>query len=80
MSKPTLLANKIIKQMVEHLFSDGVPLTFEDYTAIRTVFRRLGGSWAAVDQGDFQQIEKLSRIVTAWGLMPEHRDQKEKVI
>jgi len=75
-----MMANKVIKQMVEHMFSEDVPLQFKDYMAIRAVFRHLGGLWVSIEQGDVQQIEKLSKIVIAWGLMPEHQNQKDQVV
>lgn len=79
-TEPTHLANKVIKQMVEHLFGDLPEPQFEDYMAIRAVFRRLGGSWAALGQGDNKQIDTLSRVVIAWGQMPGRKTREEKVI
>ena len=77
---PIILANKVIKQMVEHLFSDVPAPSYDDYMAMRTVFRRLGGSWMAISQGDTRQLDVLQRVVIAWGQMPGRKSKEERLV
>ena len=77
---PSQLANKVIKQMIEHLFADGFVVENQDYMAIRVAFRRLGGAWEALVDGDTAQITLLEKVITAWGKLPGHKKQSDEAI
>jgi hypothetical protein len=44
------------------------------------VFRRLGGSWMAISQGDTRQLDVLQRVVIAWGQMPGRKSKEERLV
>ena len=77
---PSQLANKVIKQMIEHLFTDDMVVEKQDFLAIRTVFRKLGGTWEAFIDGDNAQIDRLSQIVAAWGQMPGRKKHSDDLL
>lgn len=64
---PIVLANRIIKQFSDHLLAGAANPEDRDYQVMRVVFRRLGGNWQAVYNGDIQQIKMLEKVVTGWG-------------
>jgi hypothetical protein len=78
--QPKVLANKVIRQLVQHMVSGQLELSWEDYTAIRVVFRQCGGSWDQLIQGNIQTVELLKTIVTAWGQSPQRKQEMERVI
>lgn len=78
--KPTLLANKIILQMVRHMVSEQVPVTGRDYSAIRIVFRQCGGRWERIMDGDQVHLELLKTVTTAWGQLPETQAASDRLI
>ncbi len=49
----------------------------EDYTALRVVFRKMGGSWAMIADGDITNARLLARIVKKWGKMPGRKCKSE---
>jgi hypothetical protein len=67
---PNQLANRIIRQLVDHLFGEGMVVRKADYQALRVVYRQMGGSWASLVDGSNTAIGLLEKIVTAWGQMP----------
>lgn len=76
---PRIFANKVIKQLVSHMFADGFKLKSSDYEAIRVTFRKLGGSWIQLGLGDMAQLGLLQKVVTAWGSLP-HEKKSDSVI
>ena len=70
---PKQLANKIIRMLVDHLFTEDMVVEKNDYSAIRVVFRQMGGSWCGIDDGVPGQVDLLTKIVTSWGMMPTRR-------
>lgn len=78
--KPSVLANKVVLQLIHHSVSEELAPTWEDYASIRVVFRRCGGSWAALMNGDHRQLELLRQIVAAWGQMPIRKVELKRVI
>lgn len=74
---PKILANWIIKQMVEHMLADAPELESKDYMVIRTVFRSAGGQWSLITGGDTKVLELLKNIVSAWGQMQGPKKQSE---
>lgn len=77
---PSQLANRVIKQMIEHLFTDDLLVEKQDYLAIRTVYRSLGGTWEAFIDGDNVQINRLSQVIAAWGQMPGRKKQSDDLL
>jgi len=67
---PSQLANRIVRQFIDHLFGDDMISNREDFLAIRTVYRQMGGTWQAIDSGSKEAIAILEKIVIAWGQMP----------
>jgi len=74
---PKILANRVIKQMVEHMLADAPELEGKDYMVLRTVFRSAGGEWSAITYGDTKHLDLLKDIVTAWGKMQGPKKQSE---
>lgn len=77
---PSVFANHVIKQMVDHSFGGDLELDYQDYMVIRTVFRRCGGSWGLLCTGDLLSLSLLGKIVVAWGQMPERKSTSDRVI
>lgn len=81
MEKPPLIfANRVIRQLVDHQFSDGMLIEPADYASIRVVFRQKGGSWESLWHGDFKQLESLNSIVLAWGKMPGRKSTSDILV
>ena len=78
--QPKVLANKVIRQLVQHMVSDQLAPSWEDYASIRVVFRQCGGSWDNLIQGDIKTVELLKTIVTAWGQMPARQIELKRVV
>lgn len=67
-SRPPLeFANRVIRQFVDNLFGDSIAVIPEDYTTMRVVFRKLGGSWELVSRGDAKHIQRIVQVVQSWG-------------
>lgn len=70
---PRIFANKVIKQLVSHMFADGPKLKAKDYDAIRVTFRTLKGSWDQLGHGDLKQLELLQQVIAAWAALPREK-------
>lgn len=77
--QPRVFANKVIKQLIEHMFADDFKVKGPDYDSIRVVFRHLGGSWDQLGLGSLEQLELLQKIVTGWSQLP-HEKKSDRVI
>jgi len=77
--QPSIFANKVIRQLVEHLFADGFKIKADDYAAIRVVFRSLGGSWDQLGLGSMAQMDLLTKVVTGWSKLP-HEKKSDRVV
>jgi hypothetical protein len=77
--QPRIFANKVIRQLIDHLFADGFKVKANDYAAIRVVFRTLGGSWDQLGLGSMQQMDLLQKVVTGWSKLP-HEKKSDRVI
>lgn len=64
--KPKQFANQIIQQMVQHAAAGDTPLAARDYSSIRVVFRRLGGSWEEFAGGNHQHMDLLKNVISSW--------------
>lgn len=78
--QPRVLANKVIRQLIQHMVSEKLEPTWEDYAAIRVVFRQCGGAWDALMQGDIEAMTRLKSVVAAWGRMPERQIELKRMI
>lgn len=76
---PKIFANRVIKQLVEHMFADGFKVKAKDYMAIRVVFRTLGGSWDQLGLGSMKDLDLLQQVVTGWSKLP-HEKKGDAVI
>jgi hypothetical protein len=70
---PLVFANRVLKQMIEHLYGEDMLIKQADYKALRTAFRWSGGSWDEIGHGNIQHIEALQKFIKAWGDMPERK-------
>jgi hypothetical protein len=77
---PKLLANKVIKQFVQHLLGEDMVIDPADFMAIRTVFRWAGGSWESLANGDVLMLELLQKIISAWGKMDERVSESDREV
>lgn len=62
---PLLFANKVIHKFVANLLAREI--TGRGVEAIRLVFRRCGGQWVRIVEGDPVHTGLLIRLVQAWG-------------
>lgn len=77
---PSIFANKVILQFVQHILAEDMVVEPEDYLVIRLVFRWCGGSWAALADGDVVMLELIQKIVSAWGKLPERKKESDTVV
>jgi hypothetical protein len=77
---PIVFANKIILQMIQHMMADDMVVEPRDYTAIRLVYRKCGGSWSEFSEGDADQFELLRSVIQAWGRLPGRQRAKDLVV
>lgn len=68
---PLVFANKVVQQFANNFLGDTV-LKPNDYTVIRTTFRKLGGSWFELCHGNIDHLLMLSKVVKAWGEDAKH--------
>ena len=52
---------------MDNLDGDETQVIPQDYTAMRVVFRKLGGSWEKLSDGDVQHNQLIVRVIQAWG-------------
>ncbi len=62
-----VLANRVIKQLSDHLLGGVVTPEPDDYRIMRVIFRNLGGNWTGVYSGSIDQLTLLEKVVTGWG-------------
>jgi hypothetical protein len=77
---PSQLANRIIRQFVDHLFGEDMIMGRDDFLAVRTVYRQRGGTWQAIDSGSKDAIDILEKVVVAWGQMPGRKLKSQEGI
>lgn len=76
---PLLFADRIIRQLVDHMFAEDLVVEPQDYAAIRQVFKWCDGSWERFGSGDMGQNKLLSTIVVGWGKMPGRKHDMEQI-
>lgn len=77
---PRVFANKVILQFVQHILAEDMIVEPDDYMVIRLVFKRCGGEWDALANGDVAMLELLQKIISAWGKMPGRKHDSDSVI
>jgi hypothetical protein len=80
LQQPKVFANRIIRQLVQHMVAEDMVIDLQDYLAIRVVFRACGGSWIKFGEGDLKQFELLKAIVLAWGQMEDRRKSSDELV
>jgi len=78
--QPKVFANKVLCQLIHHMVDENMVIEPRDYIALRKVFRRCGGSWEKLGEGDQVQIELLKTIVTSWGQMPGRKKESDDLV
>lgn len=67
---PLVFAHQVISQFVDHVGGDRKSLDREAYQLIRVTFRRLGGVWSLLCDGDPKHLNLMIDAVRAWGKLP----------
>lgn len=75
---PLVFANRVIRQLVDHMLGEDLVTDDNDFLTIRLVFRWSQGNWEKVWDGDLLHNELLKNIVTAWGQMPGRKHDSER--
>ena len=76
---PKVFANHLLKQMIEHMLGEDIIITAEDYQTLRIAFRNGGGLWGEVVHGNIVHLTLISKLVGAWGQMPERKRTGDQV-
>lgn len=74
---PLVFSERVIRRLMTNQFSADVIALPKDYQVIKLVFRKRGGSWEGVAQGNFQQIHLLGNVVRVWGRLREKQRKVE---
>ncbi len=77
---PSVFANKVILQFIQHILSEDMMVEPQDYLVIRTVYRGCKGSWDRLADGDIVMLELLQKIISAWGNMPGRKHNSDVLI
>lgn len=73
---PLVFSEQAIRRLVTNQSSDETMILPNDYQVMRVVFRKRGGSWEGVTQGDVAQIQLLASVVKTWAKL---RQKQRKV-
>jgi DNA topoisomerase IB len=76
---PLIFANRIIRQLTDHMVGEDVELEDEDFEVIRVVYRWCKGSWEKFINGDLTHNELLKQIVTVWANTPNQKSKPETI-
>ena len=77
---PAQLANRVIRQLIDHLFGEDMITLKDDFMGIRVVYRQLGGTWVQLTDGNNDSIDLLEKIVIAWGKAPGRKLKSKESI
>lgn len=75
---PLNFANRVIRQVCDHLMGEDLIVEENDFMAMRTAFRWSKGSWETLWQGDIKQNELLKGIISAWAQMPGRKHEGDR--
>lgn len=73
---PNVFANRVIRQIADHLFGADLVIEPKDFMVMRVVYRHLGGTWVGLIHGDTKHLKTLEKVVTNWGKMPGRKREK----
>lgn len=74
---PLVFANRVIRMLIDHSLGSEVIATDDDYMLIRVTFRKMGGVWEQVWEGDTKQNLLLKNCVNAWAQRPGNKTETE---
>lgn len=74
---PLVFADRLIRQLVDHMGGPDVITEDDDFMAMRTAFRSNGGDWETLYQGSPDQHKLLKNVVTAWVQIPGRKKDSE---
>ena len=77
---PRVFANRMIQQIIENSLGDDTVIEPNDYMAIRTAFRNLGGTWEQISLGNHETVNLLKQVITAWGQDPKRQKQQPVLV
>ena len=77
---PKVFANRVIRQMVDHMFGEDLVTEKTDFMVMRTAFRSLGGQWGQISLGSLPHLEVLKQIVTTWGQAPDRKNTGQEIV
>lgn len=77
---PKVFANRVIRQLVDHMFGEDLVTEKQDFMVMRTAFRSLGGKWDLINKGSLPQLEMLKQVVTTWGQSPGRKNQSLEIV
>ncbi len=76
---PLVFANRVIRLFADHLLGADILVEPRDYQIMRLIYRKLGGKWVDLMEGNIVQMVLLEKIVTRWGKQPNRKRQTEDV-
>lgn len=74
---PLVFANQVIRQFVDHLVGADTVVEPRDYMVLRMLFRKGGGTWQNLADGDITHLLFLEKLVTSWGKLPGRKKEIE---
>lgn len=74
---PILLANRVIRQLSDNLLGKDLVILPQDYIELRTAFKKRGGSWYELSNGNITHLNMLVKILTTWGQLPNRKRHTE---
>jgi hypothetical protein len=74
---PILFANNVIRQTADHIADEKIMILPQDYTTLRVVFRKMGGSWEKIADGDIKHSRLLAKVVKHWSQLPGRKFDSE---
>lgn len=67
---PSVFANRVIRQIADHLLGENLVIEPKDFMILRLVYRHLGGTWEGLIHGNCKYLQILEKVITNWGKMP----------
>jgi hypothetical protein len=77
---PSIFANHVLSQVIRHAFGEDIVIEPCDFLTLRVVFRRCGGEWGKIVEGDLVHLELLKQIVGVWGRMPGREKESDRLV
>ena len=77
---PLVFANHVLEKFVSHTLGDEIEILPNDYIIMRTVYRKLNGSWQEVAGGSMDHTRLLIQVVKSWGKVKGADRKKPTVV